>query len=88
MANKEPMEPRYYFTNSKAIPWRASTVADGVEVKDLGQADGRSMQLVRIEPGTTFPIHYHAGPEFINILGRCCKSVDLLLSLSCQGIPT
>ncbi len=68
MANKGLMDPRYHFTNSQAMAWRASTVADGVTVKDLGHANGRSMQLVRIEPGTIFPTHYHTGPEFIYIL--------------------
>jgi hypothetical protein len=37
----------YGFLDSNAIPWRKSTFAEGVEVKDLGSMDGRSMQLVR-----------------------------------------
>jgi len=37
-------------------------------VKDLGTADGRSMQLVRFEPGAAFPPHTHPGPEFVYIL--------------------
>ena len=68
MTDKDAREPCYHFANSDAIPWRASTVADGVEVKDLGEANGQSMQLVRCPPGTVFPTHYHAGPEFIYML--------------------
>jgi len=54
--------------DSHSIPWRKSTFAPGVEVKDLGTADGQSMQLVRFEPGTSFPLHTHTGPEFIYLL--------------------
>lgn len=58
----------YTFTDAHATPWRPSTFATGVEVKDLGSSDGRSMQLVRFAPGTTFPLHTHTGPEFIYLL--------------------
>jgi ChrR Cupin-like domain len=58
----------FNFFDSNSIPWRKSTFAEGVHVKDLGTSDGRSMQLVRFEPGTAFPIHTHAGPEFIFLL--------------------
>lgn len=62
------MPPNYFFSDTESIPWRDSTVAEGVKVKDLGTANGRSMQLVRFEPGTRFPSHIHAGPEFIYII--------------------
>jgi anti-sigma factor ChrR (cupin superfamily) len=69
MADTIPrVEPRYFFTDATAMPWRASAVASGVEVKDLGTANGRTMQLVRCQPGATFPTHYHAGPEFLYML--------------------
>lgn len=58
----------YQFVDSQAVPWRASTFAPGVDVKDLGTSDGRSMQLVRFAPGTSFPLHTHGGPEFIYLL--------------------
>ena len=58
----------YQFINSAEIPWRPSTFAQGVEVKDLGSTDGRSMQLVRFAPGASFPLHKHGGPEFIYLL--------------------
>src|SRR5215203_4564840 len=57
-----------FFADSESTPWRASTFAAGVEVKDLGAANGRAMQLVRFPPGTVFPVHKHAGPEFVYIL--------------------
>jgi hypothetical protein len=41
------MMDEYQFTDSNSVTWRKSTVAVGVEVKDLGKADGREMQLVR-----------------------------------------
>ena len=69
MAEAEtPSEPRYFFTDAASVPWRASTVAAGIEVKDLGTANGRAMQLVRFQPGATFPTHRHAGPEFLYLL--------------------
>lgn len=58
----------YQFIDANLAPWRPSTLADGVEVKDLGAADGRSMQLVRFAPGASFPLHRHDGPEFIYLL--------------------
>jgi len=50
------------------MAWRKSTFADGVEVKDLGTANGRSMQLVKFARGAVFPLHRHGGPEFVYML--------------------
>ena len=50
------------------LPWRPSTFAVGVFVKDIATADGWEMQVVRFEPGARFPIHAHEGPEFVFIL--------------------
>ena len=58
----------YSFADASSIPWRKSTFAPGIEVKDLTSSDGRSMQLVRFEPGASFPAHTHTGPEFIYLL--------------------
>ncbi|ETW95863.1 cupin domain-containing protein [Candidatus Entotheonella palauensis] len=58
----------YHFTDIASMSWRASIVADGIEVKDLGSANGRVMELVRCRAGTTFPTHHHVGPEFIYLL--------------------
>ena len=58
----------YQITDSNTTKWRKSTFAEGVEVKDLGKANGCEMQLVRFAPGTTFPLHVHSGPEFVFLL--------------------
>jgi anti-sigma factor ChrR (cupin superfamily) len=58
----------YYFVDSGSLAWRDSTFVDRVQVKDLGTTNGRSMQLVRYEPGASFPLHTHEGPEFIYLL--------------------
>ena len=50
------------------LPWRPSTLAPGVLVKDVATTDGWEMQVVRFEPGARFPIHTHEGPEFLFIL--------------------
>ena len=55
----------FTLADSHSIQWRKSTVALGIEVKNLGSSGGRSMQLVRFKPGTSFPLHAHTGLEFI-----------------------
>jgi anti-sigma factor ChrR (cupin superfamily) len=62
------MLEEFIFTDSEAVSWRPSTFATGVEVKDLGRANGRAMQLVRFQPGAAFPAHKHTGAEFIYVL--------------------
>jgi len=54
--------------NVADLPWRPSTVASGVFVKDIAVRDGWEMQLVRCEPGARFPLHRHERPEFLFIL--------------------
>ena len=61
-------QAQFVFTDANDISWRPSSFATKVHVKDLGMADGRSMQLVRYEPGARFPAHHHDGPEFIYVL--------------------
>jgi quercetin dioxygenase-like cupin family protein len=64
----------FQFNEASGIAWRKSKFADGIEVKDLGTANGRSMQLVRFAPGASFPVHIHSGPEFIYLLeGRAIQ---------------
>jgi anti-sigma factor ChrR (cupin superfamily) len=50
------------------LPWRPSTTASGVFVKDIAVTDGWEMQIVRVEPGARFPVHVHESPEFLFIL--------------------
>jgi hypothetical protein len=54
--------------NTDDLPWRPSTFARGVLVKDIAVTDGWEMQVVRLEPGARFPIHVHERPEFIYVL--------------------
>jgi anti-sigma factor ChrR (cupin superfamily) len=55
-------------TNTDDLPWRSSTFAPGVFVKDIGTTDGWEMQVVRFTPGARFPIHTHERPEFLFVL--------------------
>ncbi|HET8551978.1 MAG TPA: cupin domain-containing protein [Gammaproteobacteria bacterium] len=50
------------------IPWKPSTFAAGVFVKDVAVADGLEMQIVRFAPGARLPVHEHECPEFLYIL--------------------
>ncbi|MBV9009056.1 MAG: cupin domain-containing protein [Verrucomicrobia bacterium] len=50
------------------LPWTPSKLAPGLSVKDVAVADGLEMQLVRLDPGATIPVHTHECPEFIYIL--------------------
>jgi quercetin dioxygenase-like cupin family protein len=54
--------------NTADLPWRPSTFAAGVFVKDIAKTDGWEMRIVRFEPGARFPIHTHELPEFVFIL--------------------
>jgi hypothetical protein len=45
----------YQFKDANTVPWRKSTFAEGIEVKDLGTSDARSMQLVRFAAGASSP---------------------------------
>ena len=62
----EPGEVRC--VNTADLPWRPSSFAPGVFVKDIAVTDGLEMQIVRFEPGARFPLHTHERPEFVFIL--------------------
>ena len=62
------MAPRYIFTDPDSTTWQESGMADGVEVKSLGSVDGRTMELYRFAPNTSYPDHFHDGPEFVYML--------------------
>jgi anti-sigma factor ChrR (cupin superfamily) len=68
MTIDQPLVPRFLISDSDSIPWSPSRFADGVEVKNLGKADGLGMQLVRFAPGAVFPDHLHTGPELLYVL--------------------
>jgi anti-sigma factor ChrR (cupin superfamily) len=55
--------------NTDDLPWRPSSFAAGVYVKDIAVTDdGWEMQVVRFEPGARFPLHTHERSEFVFIL--------------------
>lgn len=58
----------FIFTRHADLPWTPSKFAPGVEVKNLGKANGRAMQLVRFQPGASFPAHLHTDVEFLFML--------------------
>lgn len=58
----------FVFTFHADLPWTPSKFAQGIEVKNLGKADGRAMQLVRFQPGASFPAHLHTDVEFLFML--------------------
>ena len=63
-----PERGSFQSVNVDDLPWRPSTKASGVFVKDIAVTDGWEMQLVRFEPGARFPAHSHESPEFLFIL--------------------
>src|SRR5215472_12449546 len=64
-----PLEPgAFRCAKIDDLPWRPSTFAKGVFVKDIAVTDGLEMQIVRFEPGAHFPYHVHERPEFLYIL--------------------
>jgi anti-sigma factor ChrR (cupin superfamily) len=56
------------WANTADLPWRPSTFAPGVFVKDVATSDGWAMQVVRCTPGARFPTHTHDRPEFLFVL--------------------
>ncbi|MCA2998560.1 MAG: cupin domain-containing protein [Rhodocyclaceae bacterium] len=58
----------FLLRNKNVLPWVPSTFADGVEVKNLGKANGRAFQLVRFQAGASNPSHIHNYCEFIYVL--------------------
>ena len=58
----------FIFTCHTDLPWMPSKFAQEVEVKNLGKANGRAMQLVRFQPGASFPAHLHTDVEFLFML--------------------
>lgn len=62
------MLENFLIMNSNDVPWRASSFAEKIWVKDLGQADGYALQIVKFESGAKFPAHHHHKAEFMYIL--------------------
>jgi len=62
------MDPKYIISNSHSVPWQKDKFTDGVDVKPLGAANGYSMELYRFAPNTSYPDHFHEGPEFVYLV--------------------
>jgi quercetin dioxygenase-like cupin family protein len=61
------------------LPWKPSTFAAGLSVKDVAVTNGLEMQIVRLEPGARIPLHTHECPEFIYVLeGELILGVERL----------
>ena len=58
----------FIFTCHADLPWIPSKFAPDVQVKNLGKANGRAMQLVRFQPAASFPAHLHTDAEFLFML--------------------
>ena len=80
------MTTDFLSANANEVPWRPSSFADGVSVKDLGSSDGQSIQLVRFQPGARFPWHRHAGPEFLYVIEGEFIQRGVRLGPGCAGI--
>ncbi|TCG04982.1 hypothetical protein BZM27_37000 [Paraburkholderia steynii] len=79
-------QPKFFCVDSEGTPWVKSRLAAGVEVKNLGKANGRAVQLVRFAPSTVFPEHLHSGPEFIYILSGSAVQNGCCLTPGWVGI--
>jgi len=76
--------PGIVFSDEKHLPWIPSKFADGVEVKNLGKADGRAMQLVRFKPGASYPSHTHTDCEFLYVLNGEVFQNGVRLTAGCS----
>ena len=65
--NKDQI-PEFIFEDERNLPWIPSKFSDGIEVKNLGKANGRALQLVRFQAGASYPSHIHNDCEFIYVL--------------------
>ena len=66
MKELEPGEARCVHCDD--LPWKPSTFAAGVYVKDVAVTGGLELQIVRLGPGVSLPLHTHECPEFIYVL--------------------
>lgn len=80
------IDPAFSAVDSKAVPWRQSTIAAGVAVKDLGCSNGLTLQIVRFDAGARFPHHRHKEPEFIFVLSGSAVQNGVNLGAGWAGI--
>lgn len=73
------MSPKFIFNNSDTLPWVDSEMAEGVEVKTLCAANGMTMELYRFAPNSSYPDHFHEGPEFVYLMEGSARQNDTWL---------
>jgi quercetin dioxygenase-like cupin family protein len=78
--------PEFIFNDTNTIEWIPSKFADGVEIKKLGKANGRSLLLVRFQPGASYPSHVHSDCEFIYVLEGSVLQNGKLLTAGCSTV--
>ena len=74
---ENPIE--FIASNSNDIPWVESDLAPGVMVRTLCCANGQTMELYRFPPKTTYPDHYHEGPEFVYLMEGSARQNSMWL---------
>ena len=68
------------------LPWQASTLTEGMAVKNVAVAGGLELQLVRMAPGARIPPHSHELPEFIYVLEGELEIAGQSLAAGCASI--
>jgi len=70
------------------LPWKPSTFAAGLSVKDVAVTGGLEMQILRFEPGARLPPHEHECPEFIYVLEGELIVAGRRLSPGCASVAS
>lgn len=80
--------PQFIFNDVDELQWIHSKFAKGVEVKQLGKANGRALQLVRFQAGASFPAHTHSDCEFIYVLSGEVIQNGKRLTSGCSAVAS
>lgn len=67
------------------VPWEPSALT-GLFVKNIAVAGEFELQLVRLEPGASIPLHTHDLPEFIYVLEGELRVASKLLTAGSVSI--
>jgi len=66
------------FADSGALPWQ--TVGEGVAMKSLAAADGKTIATFQFQPGYVGGVHSHEEPEFSYILEGSLISQGVMMT--------
>ena len=80
------MESKFNLVHQDQISWESSPLSQGVEVKRLCQANGETMELYKFAPNTTYPDHFHEGPEFVFLLEGSARQNGKWLSVGSASV--